>query len=129
LKAGTNKCRFVCNVEGAKVPAKPVEKRLASSMKVSQLKIMIKKLFGVDPSRAMLYFKGESSQHPVPIEADVHSELGSGVIEGGEIIIEDVGNDHSAASVASASEQYGSVFMHQQFADSLYHEGSGLAAT
>jgi hypothetical protein len=34
-----------------------VEKRFASSMKVSQLKVMCKKLFNVDPSAIVLYFQ------------------------------------------------------------------------
>ena len=64
LKAGTNKCGLTCKVAGAKVPAKPIEKRLASTMKVSQLKTMCKKLFGVEPADLVLYFRAEGLLSP-----------------------------------------------------------------
>lgn len=59
----------------------------------------------------------------------MHSELGSDVIEGGVIIIEHKDNDGTAGSLADASVKYGSVFAHPQFADKLYGDGCGLAAT
>jgi len=127
LKAGTNKCLLICNVKGAKVPAKPVEKRLSSTMKVSQVKIMCKKLFGVDPASVQLYFKGKQYPSPIPIEDDVLSELGADVTEGGDIIIEHVDDDTTAVLVASKSEQYSSVMAHPQFAEALFQDGSGMA--
>lgn len=65
----------------------PVSKRLPTTLRIANLKLMIKQLFGVDPSLQLLALQLYSDSPPTPLDDDDSSLGYFGAIEGARIVV------------------------------------------